>query len=204
MKMLDVDKDLETVQSTIAEVEREHAEAKQRNPDHPRLPHLDMRLAYLEQQRAIIIERKYGSASSTAQVLGMSGGWYLPHLLRASATSSATGPNLSATSAPGRPSSASIPSLAERQQLTGLLLERASVCTLVPGHVGAQQGSGEGSGGVSEEGAEPCCICLDPMQAGQTVRMLACTHRMHGPCLQQWVARRAEVVCPLCKQVSRV
>lgn len=49
---------------------------------------------------------------------------------------------------------------------------------------------------------ETCCICLSDMQPGELVRLLACGHRMHGPCLRRWLRGKDECVCPMCRHVS--
>ncbi|GFH18974.1 RING-type domain-containing protein, partial [Haematococcus lacustris] len=50
--------------------------------------------------------------------------------------------------------------------------------------------------------AEQCCVCLDTMGEGQTVRMLSCGHRLHSACLRQYLHGRHECVCPMCRAVS--
>jgi len=43
-----------------------------------------------------------------------------------------------------------------------------------------------------------CPICLNLLQAGETVRVLpACCHEFHRPCIDLWLLRSAD--CPICK-----
>ncbi|KAK9109332.1 hypothetical protein Sjap_017392 [Stephania japonica] len=48
-----------------------------------------------------------------------------------------------------------------------------------------------------ESGAE-CAVCLDEIEAGQTVRSLpACHHKFHLACADQWLKKHS--ACPLCR-----
>lgn len=55
---------------------------------------------------------------------------------------------------------------------------------------------------VVNKQAEQCCVCLDTMGEGQTVRMLSCGHRLHSACLRQYLHGRHECVCPMCRAVN--
>ncbi|KAK9135831.1 hypothetical protein Syun_015161 [Stephania yunnanensis] len=50
---------------------------------------------------------------------------------------------------------------------------------------------------TGESGAE-CAVCLDEIEAGQTVRSLpACHHKFHLDCADQWLKKHS--ACPLCR-----
>eukprot|EP00191_Tetraselmis_sp_GSL018_P021584 CAMPEP_0177580140 /NCGR_PEP_ID=MMETSP0419_2-20121207/1383_1 /TAXON_ID=582737 /ORGANISM="Tetraselmis sp., Strain GSL018" /LENGTH=304 /DNA_ID=CAMNT_0019068951 /DNA_START=567 /DNA_END=1481 /DNA_ORIENTATION=+ len=51
---------------------------------------------------------------------------------------------------------------------------------------------------------EQCAICLDTMTSSESVRMLACGHRFHGPCIRKWLSGKIVCLCPLCKQPSKM
>ncbi|KAL6757499.1 hypothetical protein V8C86DRAFT_2624173 [Haematococcus lacustris] len=55
---------------------------------------------------------------------------------------------------------------------------------------------------VVNKQAEQCCVCLDTMGEGQTVRMLSCGHRLHCACLRRYLHGRHECVCPMCRAIS--
>jgi hypothetical protein len=47
-----------------------------------------------------------------------------------------------------------------------------------------------------------CAICQDPMEIGQTIRMLRhCTHRFHQTCIDPWLEQH--VTCPTCRHDIR-
>ena len=45
---------------------------------------------------------------------------------------------------------------------------------------------------------EPCCICIEPMTAGQRLVALECAHLFHHECIRRWLGVQA--ACPLCKR----
>ena len=45
---------------------------------------------------------------------------------------------------------------------------------------------------------EPCPICLDALEEGQTVLDIPCGHLFHEHCLRTWMNRAS--ACPLCRQ----
>lgn len=50
---------------------------------------------------------------------------------------------------------------------------------------------------VEEDESFDCTICLAPVEDGNTVGVLSCSHIFHADCLSQWIQRRN--VCPLCQ-----
>jgi hypothetical protein len=47
-----------------------------------------------------------------------------------------------------------------------------------------------------------CAICQDPMEIGQTIRMIRhCTHRFHQTCIDPWLEQH--VTCPTCRHDIR-
>ena len=50
-----------------------------------------------------------------------------------------------------------------------------------------------------EEPTEPqnCAICIDKLKGGQMVKSLACTHKFHSKCINDWL--KVKLKCPLCK-----
>jgi E3 ubiquitin-protein ligase SDIR1 len=46
--------------------------------------------------------------------------------------------------------------------------------------------------------AEPCCICLEHVCAGERAVALECAHVFHDGCVRLWLRRQA--ACPLCKR----
>ena len=45
---------------------------------------------------------------------------------------------------------------------------------------------------------EPCAVCLENFQEGDSVRVLRCRHTFHTECVDRWLA--VNRLCPLCKQ----
>lgn len=43
-----------------------------------------------------------------------------------------------------------------------------------------------------------CCVCLEAMPPGETVRILPCRHAFHHECISKWVEQN-KLTCPLCK-----
>lgn len=46
-------------------------------------------------------------------------------------------------------------------------------------------------------GGQKCTVCLDDIEAGQTVALLPCFHRFHQQCLKPWADK--STLCPNCK-----
>jgi len=45
--------------------------------------------------------------------------------------------------------------------------------------------------------ADPCCICLEGMCAGNLAMTLPCSHVYHSACIMKWLHKSQN--CPLCK-----
>lgn len=45
-----------------------------------------------------------------------------------------------------------------------------------------------------------CCICIDKIQNGDSVRTLECGHTYHACCITPWLTEH-RATCPLCKQL---
>jgi E3 ubiquitin-protein ligase RNF38/44 len=43
-----------------------------------------------------------------------------------------------------------------------------------------------------------CCICLEKIGAGQTIRKLECSHHFHKGCVDKWLKQKAS--CPICQR----
>lgn len=50
----------------------------------------------------------------------------------------------------------------------------------------------------SDGSVRDCVICLEPMQAQETMRALPCGHVLHKLCIDRWLGVNA--VCPICKK----
>ena len=46
-------------------------------------------------------------------------------------------------------------------------------------------------------GGERCSVCLEEYRVGQSLRVMACLHRFHGSCLDEWLFSKAS--CPNCR-----
>ncbi|GAB5356026.1 hypothetical protein AAMO2058_000255600 [Amorphochlora amoebiformis] len=46
--------------------------------------------------------------------------------------------------------------------------------------------------------SQECCICMDDMTSGDTVRRLPCFHVFHDKCIDPWLKR--DPSCPICKR----
>jgi len=46
--------------------------------------------------------------------------------------------------------------------------------------------------------AEPCTICCEHFEDGESLRVLPCLHRYHTHCIDQWLERSR--TCPVCKR----
>ncbi|XP_031387030.1 E3 ubiquitin-protein ligase MPSR1 [Punica granatum] len=44
-----------------------------------------------------------------------------------------------------------------------------------------------------------CCVCLSGMKDGEDLRVLPCTHRFHGPCIDRWFSGPRKRTCPMCR-----
>ncbi|CAN6362213.1 unnamed protein product [Urochloa humidicola] len=51
--------------------------------------------------------------------------------------------------------------------------------------------------GEGEAWREECAVCLDPYEAGDTLRTMPCSHGFHESCIFQWL--RVSRLCPLCR-----
>mmetsp|Transcript_106923 Transcript_106923/g.300663 ORF Transcript_106923/g.300663 Transcript_106923/m.300663 type:complete len:400 (+) Transcript_106923:55-1254(+) len=49
----------------------------------------------------------------------------------------------------------------------------------------------------SENVGETCCVCLEPLAAGQELRALPCDHVLHKECCEAWLMRVDS--CPVCR-----
>ncbi|XP_004306138.1 PREDICTED: E3 ubiquitin-protein ligase RING1-like [Fragaria vesca subsp. vesca] len=49
---------------------------------------------------------------------------------------------------------------------------------------------------VTEEGTD-CSICLESFKVSGEAKEMACTHRFHSDCIENWLRMRAS--CPLCR-----
>jgi len=56
-----------------------------------------------------------------------------------------------------------------------------------------------GVGGEEAAEAERCMVCLEDFSEGDAVRMLACMHAFHPPCVDKWLKMNNK--CPICKHV---
>ncbi|CAN6462163.1 unnamed protein product [Victoria cruziana] len=56
-----------------------------------------------------------------------------------------------------------------------------------------------GSGcGMEEEGeGEVCAVCMEGLETGCEVKLLACSHKYHRDCIGGWMAYKS--LCPLCR-----
>ena len=55
------------------------------------------------------------------------------------------------------------------------------------------------SGGVEEDGATACVICLETLVAGDVLKTLPCEHGcFHSRCIDAWLQRGAGA-CPVCR-----
>ena len=45
--------------------------------------------------------------------------------------------------------------------------------------------------------SEPCSICLQDFQEGDTRKLLQCAHGFHAQCIDQWL--HTNLSCPICK-----
>ena len=43
---------------------------------------------------------------------------------------------------------------------------------------------------------EKCCICLEKFTKSQSLKVLPCSHKFHGKCIDKWLRERAR--CPIC------
>ena len=50
----------------------------------------------------------------------------------------------------------------------------------------------------TNENLEPCSICLEEYQEGDSIRQLSCHHLFHTECIDKWILKR-NATCPLCK-----
>merc|ERR1711924_133616 len=50
---------------------------------------------------------------------------------------------------------------------------------------------------LSSGSGDECRICLEPLQAGERLRVLPCFHRYHCACVEEWLSRNRQ--CHLCK-----
>jgi len=50
---------------------------------------------------------------------------------------------------------------------------------------------------VNNNRPEPCAICLESLQPGETMRSLPCMHAYHKHCVDTWL--RIQASCPICK-----
>ena len=50
---------------------------------------------------------------------------------------------------------------------------------------------------TSNQFADPCCICIEPIDEGQNAVLLHCAHAFHKRCILKWLA--VSTKCPLCK-----
>ncbi len=41
-----------------------------------------------------------------------------------------------------------------------------------------------------------CCICLNGIDKGQSIKLLKCNHIYHTSCIEMWFKRKR--VCPVC------
>ena len=44
-----------------------------------------------------------------------------------------------------------------------------------------------------------CPICLEEFEDNEEIIVLSCSHGFHEQCLRQWLERKADTCCPLCK-----
>lgn len=62
-----------------------------------------------------------------------------------------------------------------------------------------QHGKGSGSATIAQDdNKESCAICLDDLKTGQMVKALACSHKFHEKCINNWLKQK--LLCPLCKE----
>lgn len=52
-----------------------------------------------------------------------------------------------------------------------------------------------------KDAKENCSICLEDLQAGQSVTLLNCSHKFHRTCAQHWLSNA--VTCPMCRADTR-
>ncbi|CAH9142347.1 unnamed protein product [Cuscuta epithymum] len=51
-----------------------------------------------------------------------------------------------------------------------------------------------------EDGGETCSVCLEGFCKGAVITPLTpCSHRFHNTCIRQWVRRKRNQTCPLCR-----
>uniref|UniRef100_A0A5K1D0S5 RING-type domain-containing protein n=1 Tax=Nymphaea colorata TaxID=210225 RepID=A0A5K1D0S5_9MAGN len=48
-----------------------------------------------------------------------------------------------------------------------------------------------------EEEAEVCAVCMEGLETGCEVKLLACSHKYHRDCIGSWMAYKN--LCPLCR-----
>jgi len=81
-----------------------------------------------------------------------------------------------------------------------------AACMVMPrGDASAEVGDGvaaRGSKGLEEASAMACtcCICLEPLTAGECVRRLPCRHIFHAACIDEWLTTSSDI-CPECNQI---
>lgn len=59
----------------------------------------------------------------------------------------------------------------------------------------------DGERGIGAGGSSSCCICMDPIVAGDVVRRLPCCHLYHSRCIDQWLGVKG--VCPVDQRVVK-
>ena len=53
---------------------------------------------------------------------------------------------------------------------------------------------------ATEDHADACPVCLEPIEARQPIYMLHCSHCFHCRCLQPWIMEQRRRTCPMCRQ----
>lgn len=61
-----------------------------------------------------------------------------------------------------------------------------------------KQQPGKSGTARQEDNKESCAICLDDLKTGQMVKALACSHKFHEKCINNWLKQK--LLCPLCKE----